>query len=295
MAEDQSDWISIRTTGLTATINPLGAQLSVLRDAADRDLLWNGDPTVWAGRAPILFPIVGMLAGGQYRSGGHTYALPRHGFARNRRFAVTEAGPTSVTFRLSADAQTLAVYPFRFELDVNFSVEGASLAVTSWIRNRGSQQMPASLGYHPAFVWPLPYGEPRAVHFLEFEVAEPAPIRRLDANGLLAPERVATPVENRRLTLADDLFASDALVFDQIASRTVTYGSEVGPRIAVSFPAVPFLGLWTKPGAHFICIEPWQGVTDPQGFDGELEDKPGTLLVAPGAQAAVGMTITLLP
>jgi galactose mutarotase-like enzyme len=250
---------------------------------------------VWAGRAPILFPIVGMLAGGQYRSGDHTYALPRHGFARNRRFAVIEAGPTSVTLRLSADDQTLAVYPFRFELDVNFSVADASLAVTSWIRNRGSEPMPASLGYHPAFVWPLPYGEPRAAHFLEFEAPEPAPIRHLDANGLLAPERVVTPVENRRLTLRDELFARDALVFDRIVSRTVTYGSEVGPRIAVSFPGVPYLGVWTKPGAHFICIEPWQGVTDPQGFNGELQDKPGTLRVPPGTDAAVGMTITLLP
>jgi galactose mutarotase-like enzyme len=295
MAEDPSDWITIRTTGLTATINPLGAQLSVLRDAAQRDLLWNGDPAVWAGRAPILFPIVGMLAGGQYRSGDHVYALSRHGFARNRRFTVAEVGPTDVTFRLSADAQTLAVYPFQFELDVNFSIQDASLAVTSWIRNRGAGDMPASLGYHPAFAWPLPYGENRAAHFIEFEAAEPAPIRRLDGNGLLTAEHLATPVENRRLTLRDELFTSDALIFDQIVSRTVTYGSDVGPRIAVSFPGVPYLGVWSKPGAQFICIEPWQGVTDPEGFNGELKDKPGTVLVPPGRAVAVGMTITLLP
>ncbi len=295
MAEDQSDWITLRTTGLTATINPLGAQLSVLRDGANRDLLWNGDPAVWAGRAPILFPIVGMLAGGQYRIGEQHYALPRHGFARNRRFTVADAGPSSATFRLSADAATLAVYPFRFELEVNFSLEDASLAVTSWIRNRDAQEMPASLGYHPAFAWPLPYGEDRAAHFIEFEDAEPAPIRRLDGNGLLSPQALPTPVINRRLTLRDELFAADALVFDQIVSRTVTYGSEVGPRIAVSFPGVPYLGLWSKPGARFICIEPWQGVTDPQGFHGELKDKPGSVRIAPGAAAAVAMTLTLLP
>jgi galactose mutarotase-like enzyme len=236
-----------------------------------------------------------MLAGGQYRSGDHVYALSRHGFARNRRFTVAEVGPTDVTFRLSADAQTLAVYPFQFELDVNFSIQDASLAVTSWIRNLGSDDMPASLGYHPAFAWPLPYGENRAAHFLEFEAAEPAPIRHLDGNGLLTAEHLATPVENRRLSLKDELFTSDALIFDQIVSRTVTYGSDVGPRIAVSFPGVPYLGVWSKPGAQFICIEPWQGVTDPEGFNGELKDKPGTVLVPPGRAVAVGMTITLLP
>lgn len=295
MADDQSDWITIRATGLSATINPQGAQLSRLRDADDRDLQWQGDPAIWAGRAPLLFPIVGMLVGGQYRTRGHSYSLPRHGFARNSRFTVAQSGPASVTFRLSADAQTLAVYPFQFELDVNFAVEDATLSVTSWIRNRGSSDMPASLGYHPAFLWPLPYGEDRAAHFIEFETDEPAPIRCLDGNGLLTPQPLPTPVKNRRLTLRDELFAADALIFDQVASRTVTYGSDIGPRIALSFPGVPYLGVWTKPGANFICIEPWHGITDPQGFTGDLKDKPGSLIVPPGGTATVGMSISVLP
>jgi len=295
MAEDQSDWITIRATGLSATINPQGAQLSVLRDADGRDLQWHGDPAIWTGRAPILFPIIGVVVGGQYRSGGRSYSLPRHGFARNRRFAVTDVGPTGVTFRLRADEQTLAVYPFQFELDVNFTIQDATLGVTSWIRNRGDLEMPASLGYHPAFRWPLPYGEERAAHFVEFEADEPAPIRCLDGDGLLKPQRLPTPVANRRLALRDELFTADALIFDQVASRSVSYGSEVGPRIAMSFPGVPYLGVWTKPGANFICIEPWHGITDPEGFSGELKDKPGSLIIPPGGEVAVGMTISLMP
>jgi galactose mutarotase-like enzyme len=295
MAADPSDWITIRSTGLSATLDPQGAQLSVLRDADGRDLQWNGDPAIWAGRAPILFPIVGVVAGGHYRTGGATYALSRHGFARNRRFAVVESGPASVTFRLGADAQTRAVYPFEFELDVNFTVDEATLAVTSWIRNRGAVDLPASLGYHPAFVWPLPYGGDRAAHFIEFETDEPAPIRGLDTNGLLLPQPLPTPVKNRRLTLRDDLFAKDALIFDRLTSRTVTYGSDTGPRIAVSFPGVPYLGVWMKPGADFICIEPWHGITDAQGFDGQLQDKPGSFIVPPGEAVTVAMSITLLP
>ncbi|HTV78393.1 MAG TPA: aldose 1-epimerase family protein [Steroidobacteraceae bacterium] len=295
MPGDRSDWITIRSTGLSASIDPQGAQLSRLLDADERDLQWQGDPAIWAGRAPLLFPIVGMLVDGQYRTGGHSYSLSRHGFARNRRFTVTEFGPASVTFALRADAQTRAVYPFEFELDVNFALEEATLGVTSWIRNRGSTDMPASLGYHPAFAWPLPYGENRAAHFIEFECDEPAPIRCLDGNGLLTPRHLATPVVNRRLLLRDELFRSDALIFDRLASRSVTYGSEAGPRIAVSFPHVPYLGIWTKPGADFICIEPWQGITDPQGFSGELKDKPGILIVPPGGAVSVAMAITLLP
>jgi galactose mutarotase-like enzyme len=236
-----------------------------------------------------------MLVDGKYRNGAETFCLPRHGFARVRRFEVAAAHPSTATFRLTADAQTLAVYPFHFELDVNFAVEDSTLSVTSWIRNRGDHDMPASLGYHPAFAWPLPYGQDRAAHFIEFEADEPAPIRVLDGKGLLAPQGEATPVQNRRLTLRDELFSADALIFDQIASRTVTYGSDVGPRIAISFPGVPYLGVWTKPGANFICIEPWQGVTDPEGFNGELKDKPGSLIIPPGDVATVAMAITLLP
>ncbi|HEY1898701.1 MAG TPA: aldose 1-epimerase family protein [Steroidobacteraceae bacterium] len=295
MAADPSDWITLRTTGLSATIDPQGAQLSRLRDAADRELQWQGDPAVWAGRAPLLFPIIGMLVAGHYRTGGHSFALPRHGFARNRRFSVAEAGPTSASFKLVADEQTRAVYPFEFELEVNFTVQQASLAVTAWIRNRGERDLPASLGFHPAFAWPLPYGEDRAAHFIEFECDEPAPVRRLDGNGLLTPQRLATPVTHRRLALRDELFAADALIFDEIVSRSVTYGSEVGPRIALSFPGVPYLGMWSKPGANFICIEPWHGITDAEGFNGELQDKPGSLIVPPGAARTVAMTITVLP
>jgi galactose mutarotase-like enzyme len=102
-------------------------------------------------------------------------------------------------------------------------------------------------------------------------------------------------VQNRRLMLRDELFVADALIFDRITSRTVTYGSDIGPRIALSFPGVPYLGVWTKPGANFICIEPWHGITDPQGFTGELQDKPGSLIVPPGGTATVAMSISVLP
>src|ERR1700712_2863869 len=83
-------WISLQSAGLTAQIDPLGAQLSVLRDVTGRELLWQGDPAIWAGRAPLLFPIVGTLADGAYRLGkgasARHFELPRHGFARNSGF-----------------------------------------------------------------------------------------------------------------------------------------------------------------------------------------------------------------
>jgi galactose mutarotase-like enzyme len=278
---------------LHVEVNPSGAQLSILRDRGGQDLLWDGDPSIWAGRAPILFPTVGEVAGGSYRLGTKSYRLGRHGFARGKLFEVVTAAATQATFRLKADASTLEVYPFQFELDVRFEVSGPKLSVTASVRNLGSANMPASVGFHPAFRWPLPSGRARAAHFIEFEQAEPAPIRRLSSAGLLSPVPHPTPVVNKRLMLEDSLFQTDVVIFDELRSRKLTYGAEDGPHLEVAYPDATYLGIWTKPGAPFVCIEPWRGIADPEGFTGDFTTKPGVFTVAPGDTESLTMTVTL--
>ena len=294
MSGGADSWISLESGGLSAAIDPLGAQLSVLRDRDGKDLLWNGDPAVWKGRAPLLFPIVGALVGGRYRLGPNTYSLPRHGFARDRRFEVVGTTSTVAELELKSDQETLRVYPFQFALRVRFELSGLTLTLRTSIRNAGDRPLTASLGYHPALRWPLPFGRERSRHFIEFERDEPAPIRRLDADGLLAPAPHLTPVSDRRLPLEDSLFKDDAIIFDRLRSRSVTYGADDGPRLRVSYGDAPYLGVWSKPGAPFICIEPWHGVADPQGFDGDFTAKPGTFSVVPDAEFFAAMSISLL-
>jgi galactose mutarotase-like enzyme len=285
--------IAIRSTQLSAQIDPLGAQLSSLRDSHGNELLWHGDPAFWAGRAPILFPIVGMLAGGSYACAGQRHALPRHGFARGKQFTLVQATPRSVLFRLCEDAATLAVYPFAFELDVAFSLMEATLSVTASVRNTGSEDLPASLGFHPGLRWPLPYGQERGAHWLEFPLAEGAPVRRITSAGLLSAVAHATPVTNRRLELDDALFRDDVLIFDRLQSRSLIYGGAHGPQLEIAFPDATYVGVWSKPGAPFVCIEPWQGVADPEGFEGDIWRKPGILRVEPDGFRVLRMTIGL--
>jgi galactose mutarotase-like enzyme len=294
MSEASRRWIPLTSGNLSAEVDPLGAQLSILRDREGRELLWNGDPTVWSGRAPLLFPIVGTLAGGTYRTGPATYRLPRHGLARGRVFDVVASDTANASFRLHADEATLEIYPFRFELLVSYAMQGATLSITTRVRNMGDVDMPASFGYHPGFVWPLPFGQPRSSHFIEFETEEPAPFRRLDADGLLTAEPHPTPIVKRRLLLADSLFTEDVVIFDALKSRSVTYGADRGPRIRIAFPDSPYLGLWAKPGGPFVCIEPWHGVADPKGFAGDFSTKPGVFLLAPGDTLPIVMEISLL-
>jgi len=291
VSTNPSDWIPLRSDHWSLDVDPLGAQLSTLRDAEGRDLLWDADPAFWTGRAPILFPIVGALHGGQYGWRGKRHALPRHGFARNRPFEVIRREERELLFRLASSADTLPLYPFPFELDVAFRLEGQALEIEATVRNVGDEPLPASVGFHPAFRWPLPWGGARDAHAIEFTFDEPAPVRRLDALGLLSPEPVATPVRGRTLPLNDALFERDVLIFDSLDSRQLLYGAPGSTRLGVSFAGASHLGLWTKPGAGFLCIEPWRGVADPAGFTGDLDAKPGVFLVPPGGTQSLAMRI----
>ena len=160
--------------------------------------------------------------------------------------------------------------PFEFNLDLTFAIAGGRLDVTVDLVNTGAAPLPASFGFHPAFLWPLPYGAPRAEHRIVFAAEEGAPVRRLDADGLLDARPRPTPVQGRTLVLDDSLFTEDALIFTDLAGRSLSYGAPDGPQLHIHYPDTPTLGLWSKPGAPFVCIEPWQGMSDPAGFSGEI-------------------------
>jgi galactose mutarotase-like enzyme len=285
---------TITGSGLSADIDSHGAQLHALRDAEGRDLLWDGDPAVWTGRAPILFPIVGALNHGRYRLDGVTYVLGKHGFARTSPFALAEHIASSATYELHPSDETLAAYPFHFVLSIRFAIRGATLTMTATVANNDRRDMPASFGFHPALRWPLPYGGARAEHRVIFDQDEPDPIRRIDTAGLVRPDPLPTPVQGRELVLRDDLFEDDAVIFDRIRSRGLTYGAPTGPKLRVEFPGTPYLGLWTRPRAGYVCVEPWHGIADPEGYDGDLRDKPGVFILKPGESRDCVMSISLL-
>lgn len=273
-----SDTVVISSGALTVEVARHGAELQRITDADGRDLLWDGDAAWWTGRAPLLFPIVGALVGGEYRIDGHHFALAKHGFARTSTFEASRAGPTSVTLGLRDSDETRRTYPFAFSLDVDFSLDGNRLTIAATLANPGELPLPASFGFHPALRWPLPYGGAREDHRLVLE-ADPGPLRRIDRNGLLRPEALPSPVDDRTLKPRDALFEDDALIFVTPAARSAWLGVPGRLGVAIDWD-LPMLGIWTKPGAPYLCIEPWQGVADPVGYHGDFRDKPGVVEVA---------------
>ncbi len=283
--------IVIASDALTAEISPFGAELQYLYGRDRRNLMSDGDPQFWTGRAPLLFPIVGRLNGDTALIDGRRYALPKHGFARRSEFALVEHDAARALFRLTDSEATRAVYPFAFELDAAYRIAGTTLSMTVTVRNTGDVPLPASFGFHPAFAWPLP-GAARAQHRIVFEHDEPATLRAITPQGLIAPERRPTPVVQGELPLTDALFTDDALVWTELSSRRLSYGATDGLQLRIDFPDTDWLGIWSKPGANFVCIEPWAGIADAEGYTGEFRDKPGVFELAPHHARAFAMRVT---
>ena len=292
-----SEVFAIAADALSAKIDSLGAELLSLTDAEGREYMTDGDPRWWTGHAPLLFPIVGRLKGDSYRLDGRTYSLAKHGFARKRAFACVDQDRQGgrARFALEADADTLESYPFRFELEVLFEIAGPTLIVTATVRNRDSRPMPFSFGFHPAFAWPLPGGGRKEAHRIVFAQDEPEPIRRIDpASALLLPEPEPTPVNGRELAPGAALFEKDALIWDRLNSRSLTFAGG-GAALEIAFPDCPHLGIWQKPGVPFLAIEPWHGFNDPAGFAGDFGDEPGVIELAAGAERAFRLHVTVRP
>lgn len=288
-----TDLVTIGSDDLTARINPHGAELWSLTDADGRELMTDADPAYWTGHAPILFPMVGAAYRNTIHVAGTDYPIGKHGFARHSRFDVVAHDERSVTFRLTDSEETRTHYPFAFALDIRFSVDGATLTLEAVVQNRGDAPMPASFGFHPAFAWPLPYGHDKRDHRIVFSADEPDALREIAPDGTIAAATRPSPLDGRTLNLRDDLFTDDALVWSEVRSDHVVYGAETGPSLRVAFPDTPMLGVWTKPGAHYVCIEPWHGIADPEGYTGDFRDKPGIFEVPVAGEKRIALHVTL--
>jgi galactose mutarotase-like enzyme len=274
--------VTIGNTHLTAVIAPKGAELQSLILKGGQNVIWSGDTAIWPWRAPNLFPIVGALADDTLVHDGRRYPIKQHGFLRHSLCDIAMREPDACVFRLTDSEETKAQYPFAFALTIGYRLADDRLECSFTLHNPASVPLYASLGAHPAFRWPLT-DAPRDAHAVLFARDEPEPIRRL-AGRSIDPAPLKSPVEGRILHLRDSLFENDALIFDRPVSRKVTFGAPGGPAVGLDFPDFPNLGIWTKPAGAgpFLCIEPWQGMASPAGFEGEFSQKPGVVTIAPG-------------
>lgn len=282
---------------LGAVISLQGAELTSLKDfRRNEEIIWGGDPQFWARHAPILFPIVGRLANDQFRFGDRAYKLPQHGFARDLIWQLEAQATDSLTLLLIDSEQTRQVYPFAFELRAHYQLVDNKLVQRYMVTNPStSDVLYFNLGFHPAFRLPLQPFEAFENCYLTFDQPETQSVPAL-AGGLRDYSQTRVVLQSQtEVTLTPDLFAQDAWVLEGLQSKSISLRHKSnGYHINVGTYGFPWLGLWSKPNAPFVCIEPWHGVADPIEPYNQLPDKPGIQSLAPGEDFSTAYAIEVL-
>jgi galactose mutarotase-like enzyme len=253
-----------------------GAELSSMKLKGDNlEYIWSGNAEYWNRHAPILFPIVGKVNNNSYMVDENTYHLSQHGFARDMDFSIVENDKNHAQLSLLWNEDLLRLYPYKFELLVDYRLEGNTLHIGYRVKNCDIQSIYFSIGAHPGFNCPLSDGESFEDYYFEFENNEYASITLLNKDGLLLRDAVPFLKNERIIPINKALFANDALIFKNLKSNKITLKNTKNPHtLTVNFDKFPFLGLWSKPsGAPFVCIEPWFGHADYYDFHGDFKNK----------------------
>lgn len=280
--------ITISNQQIKATINTLGAELIQL-EKENHNYIWTIDETYWNKTSPILFPIVGRLKNDTYTIEGKTYELPRHGFARNFEFELENQTENTVVLLFTENQETLKHYPFQFELRLKYELIENSLKINYSILNKSQETMPFSIGAHPAFAIDGLFSD----YTLDFNQSENFISYELEKEQFNNSFK-KIPSENGKINLDYALFEKDALVFKHLKSNILTLLRKNQPYISVEFKGFPYLGIWTKPNAPFLCIEPWCGLADNINHNGNIYQKEGIQLLDNNTEFQREINITLL-
>ncbi len=279
--------LSIGNEQLSIGVNTLGAELASIRSAVSgTEYLWQGNPDIWSGQAPILFPIVGALKDGQFADNGKIYSLPRHGLARKSTFSVIDQSKNSLGLELLSTAESMQLFPWQFSLQVHYSLHDSLLNIEYRVKNTGDTPMRFTIGSHPAFN----LTQSLEHYTVRFSATE-EPVRfRLTEEGLLETTGTAYTLESygtaatQGIRLSKHVFDDDALVFKNINSKHISLYCHDQALIKVHNGGAPHLGLWAKPGAPYVCIEPWFGYSDSTDASGQWQQKPEMLILNSNCQ-----------
>ena len=246
------------------TVNK-GAEL-VSIDLDGEEKLHDGE-NYWNRHSPILFPIVGKLKDGKTLINGKEFFMGQHGFARDMDFE--KIGENS--YLLKSNEETHKKYPFDFELYVSYEVFDNSVKTKYKVINKSDRDMLFGLGGHPAFVCDYSSGK----YVLEFEQNEEnIEFYKLE-NGLVKQEKedFSKYFKNNKIYLDQNIFNEDSITMKNVKSEKVFLLKGNKKILEFYFPNFKYLAIWSKPGASFLCLEPWFNTADKVNSNGIFEEK----------------------
>jgi len=266
---------------LKILVNPKGAELSEISSIKNgKQFMWDANPNVWGSIAPNLFPVIGSIKNDTYTFENETYKMPKHGFFRNSTdIKLVNQTNNSLTFSLLYNSSLLKLFPFKFEFLITYTLTDSTLEVNHTVKNLDNQSIYFSIGGHPAFKAPLYDNENYTDYSLVFETDEQSKTYILNMkNGLITDKTKSVFDTKNSIYLRPDLFNKDALIFKDLKSRQVALVSKThGEILKVTFKDFKYLGIWAKPNANYVCIEPWLGIADHENSTQELTKKEGII------------------
>ena len=271
----------------TLAVKEMGAELNSLKSKKSGfEFIWDGNEEYWYGQSPILFPIIGRLLDDKYRLNGTEYTMPKHGIVRKKPFTLIESTTDSLTFVQTDDEESIAMYPYKFELKVKFTLTETGLVVDHTVINKSDETMYYSFGAHPAFNCEI--GD-----YLEFNKDTMLTTERIDHDSILIEEKFPVAMDGNKVVITKDIFVDDALILSNYSSDVVTLKSNNhGREVKFNFKS-PLLGIWAKPGAPYVCIEPWWGVNDNYDKKDDLSQKRGIMEIEAGKSETFSWSIEI--
>lgn len=272
---------------LRAEIESFGAELkSVKSKATGQEYMWYADAKFWGRTSPVLFPFVGSIMNKEFRYDGKTYPMGQHGFARDMEFSLISQDADSIWFSLLSTEETLAKYPFAFELKIGYRLQAEELEVLWEVKNPGQQTAPNtdqplyfSIGAHPAFICPIHGEDSKAGYQLFFEgLDEVHHHGNLTDTGMALREDLVIPLKDHRATITPDFFDRCTIMVEGKQTGCVGIEDPSGKRFITMRFDTPLFAIWSPEGknAPFLCIEPWFGRCDAVDFSGTLEEREYT-------------------
>lgn len=287
--------VELKNEQLTVRIAEKGAELQSIKDASGKEYMWQADPQYWPRHSPILFPIVCSVNNDTYRVDGKEYHLPRHGFARDTDFKVIAQSERKATFALEANEETKKVYPYQFTLSVSYVLDGNTIGVIWHVLNSDNREIHFQIGGHPAFNVPDMKAGDTQTGRIRLDNSEPLDGLKSYIDGSHEMTEIPVEAEEGIIEFSDNTWRNDSVKIHKCQVRRAELLNKAGEaEVTVEF-RTPVIAFWSpfEKNAPFVCIEPWYGLGDPRGFDGEFKDKPLMNHLLPGASFMSKYAITI--
>lgn len=267
---------TIENEYFTLAVKELGAELTSLKSKKTGiEYIWYGNPDIWYGQSPILFPVIGRLLDDKYRLNGKEYSMEKHGIVRKKPFKLVEKTEDTLTFLQSDDETSLEIYPYHFDLYVTFKLNDDGVEVSHKVINKNDTVMYYSLGAHPGFNCKI--GD-----YFEFDNPQASVMNeQIDLDSLLLDEQVELLKNEKRITIEKNTFDKDALILSGYTDNVISLKSDDHNRVIRFYFDSPILGIWAKPNAPYVCIEPWWGINDNHVKKADLSEKRGIMSLNP--------------